>query len=82
MRKFLFFFSKSPGKSNVPAGVALSPEADQDLFPEKFQQQFFEKVLNGPISSFLRMQESSLFKAFWTPAFAGATTIRSISASC
>jgi len=41
-----------------------------------------EKVLSGLRLSFLRKQESSLFKAFWTPAFAGATVIWSFSASC
>jgi hypothetical protein len=42
---------------------------------------FAEKVLFSLSLSFLRKQESSLFKAFWTPAFAGVTGEQSFFAS-
>ena len=43
--------------------------------------QVAEKVLYGLMLSFLRKQESSLFRVFWTPAFAGVTANGSFSAS-
>jgi hypothetical protein len=58
-----------PGGLNGMA--ALLPEAK--TLPENIT--FAEKILIVLISSFLRKQESSLFKAFWTPAFAGVTAI-------
>ena len=33
-------------------------------------------ILNGMFSSFRRRPESSNFKHFWTPAFAGVTTCK------
>jgi len=41
-----------------------------------------EKVVFGLNLSFLRKQESILFKAFWTPAFAGVTIKQNFSAPC
>jgi hypothetical protein len=48
----------------------------------RLYQQVAEKVFFSVRSSFLGKQESSLFKDFWTPAFAGVTDYWSFFASC
>jgi len=67
-----------PGHKPVTAPLGLAFEAVHPSCPPRLQSQpcgkTFEFLPKPGKSSFLRKQESSPFKTFWIPAFAGMTT--------